>query len=695
MKVKYKKLLAASVTVGVLTPFLWGGGTACAEDIAFNDTTIEDDDEHDIISGGGDASNSENSLKNSVTVNGGTVNGVFGGMSISGKVYKNQITINGGIINGGISGGLTYFPYDSSAVAGDVYDNKITVNNGTIAFVSGGEVAYSYLNSSGAISDFSAERFKNGGNVYSNTVTVNGGEITSGIIGGSALTGSALNNSVNLNGGTISGSVIAGEVRYPTTNSAVTGNSINIRNSPNLSNANLYGGLLGSNYSPTDNNLNIYASKITAKNIEGFGGVNFFVPDSNLQDTSTPILTLTSGSTNLELDTVGVQVSGYSNFNTGDTINLLYNSNGLTSSVSSYNTTVTKGSTGIYGLTLSNNSTELTGTIGERLGDTENVPSIAIPNEYAIDIVPKYIKNEIQTDNYVDDDGNFLDLENDKAQIAEHIREQHSSEFFLNSGYSNLKTKTGSNTNVKSHSSNYDIGLAKTLLSNSGNLFIAPLFEYNHNNYESKLKDGKIGTGNVKYSALGFVARKMNNSGFYYEGSFRYGRAKNDFTAENFVVNDVPQRVSYQMHAPLFATHIRVGNLKRINKNNLLELYGILAYSRQNGMSSDLSTGEHVDFSSVYSHMEKIGYRLTTRTSKVSRIYTGIAFQYDSNSDSEASGEDWSSSTAGAKGASGILEIGWQFKPLKTVPWMIDAYATGSFGYQRGFTAMAKIKKAF
>lgn len=628
-------------------------------------------------------------------INGGTVNGVFGGMSSSGKVYKNQITINGGTILGGITGGLTYFPYNSSAVAGDVYDNKITVNSGTIAFVSGGEVAYNYLNSSGTISDFSAERFLNGGNVYNNTVIVNGGEITGGIVGGSALTGSALNNSININGGTISGDVIAGEVRYPTTNSAVTGNSINLRNAPNLSNANLYGGLLGSTSNAADNNLNIYASKITAKNIEGFGGVNFFVPDSNLQDTSTPVLTLTSGSTNLELDTVGVQVPGNSDFHTGDTINLIYNSNGLTSSVSSYDTTITKGATGIYGLALTNNSTGLTGTIGNRIGDTENVPSISIPNEYAISIIPNFIKNDIPIDYYVDDDGNFLDPENDKAQIIEHVRENRGFEFFLNSGYSHLKTKTGGSTNVKSHSSNYDIGLAKTLVSGSGNLFIAPLFEYNHSSYQSQMKDGKIGTGTVKYSALGFVARKMNNSGFYYEGSFRFGRAKNDFTAENFVVNDVPQRVSYKMHAPLFATHIRVGNLKRLDKNNIFEIYGILAYARQNGMSTALSTGEHVDFSSVYSHMEKIGYRLTTRTSKVSRIYTGVAFQYDGNSDAKASGEEWASSNSGAKGASGILEVGWQFKPLKNVPWMVDAYATGCFGYQRGFTAMAKVKKAF
>ena len=86
---------------------------------------------------------------------------------------------------------------------------------------------------------------------------------------------------------------------------------------------------------------------------------------------------------------------------------------------------------------------------------------------------------------------------------------------------------------------------------------------------------------------------------------------------------------------------------------------------------------------------------MTTRTSALSKIYTGLAFQYEGNSSSTATGDDWSSTASGSKGASGMLEIGWQFKPSKKVPFMIDAWATGWIGHESGVTAMAKLKRAF
>jgi len=627
-------------------------------------------------------------------------------MSTFGKVYNNRIIINGGTILGGISGGLTYFPYDSNSSAGDIYGNEIIVNGGTINFVSGGDIAFTYDSSSSSALDFSAERFLTGGNVYNNGVEVNGGVITSGISGGSALTGSATDNSISINDGKVSGLVVAGEVRYPTANSTVTGNVINIGNpnnpsvTPDLSGATLYGGLMGGNPTANDNTLNIYSPNVTAKNIDGFGGVNFFVQNSSLES-GTPILTLTSGSTNLELNTIGVQVPGDSNFQDGDKINLIYNANGLNSSTPTYDATITKGVTSIYGLTLENGSTGINGTVTSKVADTDNVTSgnipapVIVPEIVLPPVVPFPVDNELVGNFASDSDGYFMNSEDSKAQIAERVQETRGYSIYLNSGGGRLKTKTGGDTYVRADSSNYDIGMARTINTKSGNVNVAPVFEYNHGNYESKLKNGTTGSGNTKYTAGGLVVRSMNNSGFYIEGSFRGGRSENEFTADNFKVNDTTQRVSYRMSAPLYAGHIRLGNFNRIDRNNVLEIYGIYAYSRQSGMDSDLSSGEHVRFGSVHSNLERIGYRLTTRTSKVSRIYTGLAFQHESNSGSTATGEDWTSYSSGIKGSSGMIEIGWQFKPVASVPWMIDAYATGWVGHQHGLTAMAKVKKAF
>lgn len=661
-----------------------------------NGTPTAVSEDYDIVFGGGSEQNSANSTGNRVTINGGRINGVFGGMSNFGSVSGNFITINGGNISGGVAGGVAYFPYDSTSGAGNVFGNRVVVNGGTVNFVSGGEVAYAYP-SDGSEPDFTQAIFQSGGNVSGNTAQVIGGTVTNGVAGGVALTGSATDNTVNINGGTISGNVIGSEVREPTANSVVTGNTINITGTPDLSGANLIGGLLGSSYSPDGNTLNINTSGVTAKNIYGFGGVNFYVPDSSL-NSATPMLTLTDGQTSLGLDSVGVYFNGNSDFKTGDTVNLLYNANGLdTGGTTSQDLTVQKGSTSIYGLNLSNSGTGLSATVGNRLGDTENVSSIAYPALAAIEIVPFVpdVKVPLGFDYDVDDDGHFLTPEDAKAQAVEYVREQRGFELFLNTGYGHMKTKTGDGTYVKSDSTTIDLGLGRTLFNDNSRTYIAPVIEYNRGDYDSHLKNGITGSGKTKYLAGGVIARNLLDNGFYYEGSFRGGRSENDFTADNFIVSNAPQRVSYDMDSPLYTGHLRLGKFNRLNANNVLEVYGIYAYTQQNGMNSDLSTGEHVRFGSAHSNRVRIGYRMTTRISRISTIYTGLAFQYENNSGSTASGSDWANSTAGAKGSSGMLELGWQIKPRKDTPWMVDVYATGWLGHQQGGTIMAKVKKSF
>ena len=42
-----------------------------------------------------------------------------------------------------------------------------------------------------------------------------------------------------------------------------------------------------------------------------------------------------------------------------------------------------------------------------------------------------------------------------------------------------------------------------------------------------------------------------------------------------------------------------------------------------------------------------------------------------------------------------MLELGWQIKPTKGSPIMLDLGAVGWIGYQKGITCHAKFKKAF
>ena len=140
--------------------------------------------------------------------------------------------------------------------------------------------------------------------------------------------------------------------------------------------------------------------------------------------------------------------------------------------------------------------------------------------------------------------------------------------------------------------------------------------------------------------------------------------------------------------------HVRLGVAKKFNANNVLDIYGIYSYAHQGSMNSDLSSGENVEFSSVHAQKIRLGYRFTSRTSEISRVYTGLAWQYESTSGATATAIDYSKHSDGSKGSSGMLEFGWQIKPNKNNPWLLDINATGWIGYQRGFNAMARMQRS-
>ena len=108
-----------------------------------------------------------------------------------------------------------------------------------------------------------------------------------------------------------------------------------------------------------------------------------------------------------------------------------------------------------------------------------------------------------------------------------------------------------------------------------------------------------------------------------------------------------------------------------------------------------MSSGEHYDFSSANAGKLRIGYRLTTRTSKISQIYTGLAYQYEHLSGVNATYKGYNTADSGHNGSSGMLELGWIIKPLKENPWTVNINATGWIGNQRGVKAFAKVQKSF
>ena len=678
------------------------------DEYIINDESLLNSSAINMVYGGGDENNETSIENNNIHINGSSVYGILGGISSIGDVANNSIFINGGTVSN-VAGGFTFSNYeDTTAVAGNVFNNHIYVNGGTVENVSGGEVGFMSPISVSTPSDFSQWYSVNGGNVTGNTVDINGGTVGN-VIGGVALTGNAANNTINIRGGKITGKVIGGMIRYyiNDTSSAVTGNTINVYadNNPDLSDAQLIGGSISSNSNSSQiygNTLTFHnISNITASSINNFDNINFIISES-AKNNSNPLLTLTGGRTTFANETqLNVNAVGGSNLQEGDTINIMSNSSGIDVNNLKNNGVISEGVSLNYKLLMpSINGTTSSSSLSDE-GDLTNVTAtvgglIGLNPEIKITSMPpvNMINNFQNHTNKTMDD---LIPESDKEIDEQEINIHNEVRPFFNTSYSSLRTKTGNGSFVRSKSGGIDFGFAKTITSASGNdLIIAPIFDYGTGKYDAYLSSGAHGNGDTKFYAGGIILRKLNKkSGFYYEGSARVGHARSDFESGDFKRGDVPEYSSFEVSAPIISGHINLGKIIPINRENTFQVYGQYFHTHQNGTNADLSSGEHYVFDSVDSGRFRTGFRLVRQPNKRNRFYSGLAYQYEFNGDSSGVYNGHRTSEASIKGSSGMLELGWQIKPTKGSPIMLDLGAVGWIGYQKGITCHAKFKKAF
>lgn len=597
---------------------------------------------------------------------------------------------NIGYLHGGFAQQTTSYSSSASYNFANIYDSEIF-------HIHGGHVRYGISNYntvnmySGEVTNLTGAGFVHAaGESNYNTLNIYGGTlrgtIQGGFVGSDENTtrdnwgnGNAIGNKVNIYGGEISGNVYGG---YVALSGEVSNNEIHIYNSPILKDAYLYAGYLGGN---TDlygygNSLNIHTAGIKAKNIGGFDTLNYDLPDS-VQNGDT-ILTLTDGTTDLSLTKVGLSSSNNSSLTTNDTINLLYNDNTINISEqtleNTQNAVLHQGATLTYDLDigLSDDSKALVATVKDG-----HIPEIVDKFPQPQPPEPPPLPEPIID---FDKDGLssfFEDIDTDWT-------------IFADAGFGPMRYKVN-NGHIDTTNQNADLGLARKLSGDSNLMTIAPIIDYQNTNYDSYLNDGTRARGNSKYTGGGFVLRNMNKNGFYFETSLRGGKTKTDFASEDLDTTGNFGTITYDTSQTIWNGHLKLGKYLRLNKNNLLHVYGFYYHTHQGGSNADLSSGEHYNFSNANAGRARIGYRMTTRTSKISQIYTGLAYQFEHNSGVKASYKGCSTSGESHNGSSGMLELGWIIKPLKDNPWAVDINATGWIGNQRGVKAMAKLSKAF
>lgn len=654
------------------------GGYSTSGNASNNNVTVKGGTVTKYLNGGfsygiGDTNN------NTVVVNDGTFGEwVEGGWATRGNALNNSVTINGGTFNGIVDGGYTEY--------GNANDNTVIINGGTFntGNVTIGEngIYGGYVNRSG--------------NANGNKTNITAGTINSNVYGGYTASGESSDNKVNISGNP----VINGEVYGGWAESGkVTNNSINIEGSPNLTNATLVAGRIGSTGTSSGNSLNIYTKDLTAKNISGFQDLNYYLP-SNISN-GDKILTLTdTNGTDLSNTRVNIAAWGDANFSVGDTFTLLQNDNGITVSNVTKSGILPKGISRDYALTFSGmegkGATEIKAIVGETLTDglkpqTEAIAQSALPAISLIHVGSDRILHWLPPEEGLPGEDEKEDIESEMIEPTNEFK------MFANMDFSSLRTKTGNGSYVDSRTGGMDLGWARSIENSSGTsrLIFAPVIDYGKGDYDSYLGNGIHGHGKMNYLAGGMIARKMFANGFYYEGSFRIGRAKADFTSDDFMRGDVPTTVSYDTSTPIWAGHINIGKFYKLSNRDTVQVYAHYFHSHQNGMHTTLSTGERYEFDSIDSGRFRAGIHLTRQVNKKSRFYSGLAYQYEFSGDSRGTYDGSKTPSSKIKGSSGMIELGYQLKPSERVPWMIDAGLVGWIGHQKGLSFQVKVKKSF
>ena len=672
------------------------------------------------------------SYGNIVNVNGGeVVNRIFGGYynriasGVSVSSNDNAVTIGSafaGNTNLNIYGGYasSIAPWSMTAS-----DNTVTINGGTARNVLGG---FAFVNSGtgSAIATASGNVVNiNGGTTtidsiyggyvfakpvggtstaYGNTVNISGGNANN-VYGGYAVadnvggTATAYGNTVNISGGSV-GSVYGGSVGVFADTGQATNNVVTISGSPNLTASSLYGGFSATGSSVesfSGNTLNVKTTGLTVKDVYNFQYLNFYLPstvsagDTVLTVTGTADLTGSSGRSS----TVNVGIDGSSSpLQAGDIITLidagtLVTNSGLNSSASG---TGMQGVTLKYNFDLTTESNKLLATVSAGTAPAVNEQSKALSEGFVSGMGAVMQGADVAA-------AQGMDSAVAAAKAGGAGGGGAPVGFGALSGGS-VRHNTGSHVDM--HSVSLMAGLSWGADTPSGRLTVGPFVEYGYGSYSTYNSFSNAasveGDGNTRYLGGGILGRMdLANTGpghIYVEASGRGGGLYNEYKSSD--LRDAAGRsAEYDSSSKYYGLHMGTGYVWNITEDASLDLYAKYFWTRQEGDSVTLSTGDPIDFKDVDSSRLRLGSRVSYMVNEYLSPYIGAAYEREFDGTARASTNGYAMKAPSMGGDTGTGELGLVYTPSASVPVSFDLGVQNSVGKREGLTGSLQFKYEF
>ena len=704
-KQQKKRYLALAVALAI-GGSLWGGAacTEAADNYTLDAGNPTPDAAHSVPDEGlgpGVAAGFTNAAAaltgKTLTVDGVTYAGLaYGGYNQGGGVTGNHLIIQngGGISPYGFVGGYAYG--GRAALGGDARGNTVTINGGSAQGVYGG-YAKGTGNANGNRVTLTSGTVQDGvyggctkgtGNANGNTVIITGGDVVS-VYGGHA---AGPNNNPNHESGNADGNTVdigavnvdfvcGGFSQYGTTNN----NTIHLRGTRVSSDV-----VGGSRSNSTGNTLAIHDFGTQVDSFEHVQNLHFYLPEGTTGNSGNTMLTINSPSgQDIRGVHIGVGVAGQrSALQKGDVVSLMKTSRGdlTTDAVLVNDVSGMQGVSLRYKFDLQKRSTdELIATVTDAavmeqtksLVETRAAAS-ALLNGGA-DLLSGMGMDAAETAAALPD---AATADESNAAI-----ESGSYELWAAQGASGERIETGSYVDAKGW--NLAVGFAKRDAMDAGKLTYGPFVEYGRGSYDSYLDDGTHGDGSTSYIGGGFMVKWAGADQSYVEASLHAGRIKSDYSG-----NISGTSTSYDASNSYLAGHIGLGRKFALGGDAALEGYAKYFWSRQDGTSATLATGETYDFGSVTSSRVRLGVRYTKKPAPESEFYAGLAWEYEFDGDATATYQGYATPSPSLKGSSGMLEIGYRFAPKEgSVSYGVNL--TGWQGKRKGITGGAHVSWAF
>ena len=585
-----------------------------------------------------------------ITINDGTItSNVFGGMAENGIVHNNHVTINNGAIHN------VYGGYSQKSA---VHNNTVTINDGTVSYVYGAvsdnvSVTENKVYIKGGSVNFIVGGFSPESNAGSNTVDISGSAVTTGkIYGGYSGNGIADNNNVNISGGSVSGDVYGG---YADDGSA-NDNEIIISGSANITNANLYG--RNDKASGTGNTLTLDGWSGTANSIHYFENIEF----KNTTFTNGTVLN-SQGQSNLDgLKNIKItNFAGGQNFNKGETLTLIKNTNNTTINEQNFNTTagVAVDVGGVIkqdgnNVIMTVNSTSLNSQTN--LAAQTRAASAAFVNQ-GTDLISDSLDTISRDDNYGVKTFAAVHGNRSKYDVADDIK--------IN-GWSTI------------------VGVGNADKFDNGSEFSWGVFyengSGNYRTYNSFNNEFFRGDGSMVYNGGGIAARYENKNGVYTEASLRAGMLKNEL---DNAMRNVNGSYGYETESAYYGAHIGVGKIISLSDSSDLDIYGKFFHTYTEGDSVTIA-GDKFDFDSITSDRLRVGARITSNKENKFSTYYGLAYEYEFNGDADMTAQGLRADTQSLQGSSIMAEVGFNYQPTPDSPWSFDLNMRGYTGERQG-----------